>query len=99
MRMQLRMPSWAAVACFRTYARAEQRAAIDDVRLPVLQIVGEHDAVAPVAGARWLAERLADSRLVELAGCGHTPMLEDPEAFDAELHRFLIGERASSERE
>src|SRR5439155_23629488 len=64
LRIQLRMPSWAAIACFRTYARADQRELIEAVRVPVLQLTGAHDAVAPVEGARWLAERLTDSTLV-----------------------------------
>jgi len=91
MRIQLRMPSWSAVACFDTYARAEQRELMSKVRMPVVQMVGEHDRVAPVTGARWLNERLSDATLVELPDCGHTPMIEAPEPFGARLSAFAAG--------
>lgn len=87
MTIQLRMPSWSAIDCFPTYARADQRGLIGSIRQPVLQLVGEHDLV-PVATARWLHEQLANATLVGPPSCAHTPMREAPEAFESELFRF-----------
>jgi non-heme chloroperoxidase len=84
-RCQLQMPSWAAVACYRSYLRTDLIDRIDDVRLPVVQIVGANDPVTRPEGARWLQERLADARLVELTECGHYPLFEARDRFDEVL--------------
>jgi pimeloyl-ACP methyl ester carboxylesterase len=88
---QLRMPVWAAVACFRTYLRADLTAELAALKMPVLQIVGAEDPVTSVEGGAWVQERLPDGRLVVLDGCGHYPMLETPERFVALLADFAQG--------
>ncbi|HUR75191.1 MAG TPA: alpha/beta hydrolase [Sporichthya sp.] len=88
LRMQLQMPSWAAIACYRTYLHTDQVAALAAVTVPVLQIMGTHDPVSPIQGTPWVQERLKDGRVVEL-NCGHYPMLELPGEFDAALLSFL----------
>ncbi|XVQ15846.1 alpha/beta fold hydrolase [Spirillospora sp. CA-255316] len=85
----LQMPSWAAVACYRSMLHTDLIEDIPRVTMPVRQIVGSADPVHSAKGARWLTERLADTDLVEIAGCGHYPMLEAPEEFDAALLGFL----------
>jgi pimeloyl-ACP methyl ester carboxylesterase len=52
------------------------------VDLPALITVGTHDRLTPPWHARRLETRLPDARLVELARCGHMPMLERPREFD-----------------
>jgi pimeloyl-ACP methyl ester carboxylesterase len=88
LRMQLQMPSWSAIACYPTYLHTDQVADVPALKLPVLQVMGTHDPVSPIAGAAWLQERLPSGRLVEL-DCGHYPMLELPAEFDAALLSFL----------
>ena len=88
LRMQLQMPSWAAIACYRTYLRTDQVDDVPALKLPVLQIMGTHDPVSPIEGAAWLQERLPSGRVVEL-DCGHYPMLELPAEFDEALLTFL----------
>jgi non-heme chloroperoxidase len=85
------MPSWAAVACYDSMLNADLVDDIGRVKQPVLQIIGEADPVHSAKGARWLQEQLADSRLVELADCGHFPMFEASDAFDAALLEFVAG--------
>jgi pimeloyl-ACP methyl ester carboxylesterase len=87
--LYMEMPSWAATACFESMYAADQLAHIPDVRCPVLQITGELDQVHPVAGARWLADRLARGKLITLDDCGHYPMFESPSAFNEVLCAFL----------
>ena len=44
---------------------------------------GERDAMAPIANARLLAERIPDAELCIVPGAGHAYMLEQPqESFD-----------------
>lgn len=83
------MPSWAAIACYETMLTADLVDAIPRVTLPVLQVIGTADPVHSARGARWLAAQLPDARLVELAGCGHYPMLEAQAAFHAALLDFV----------
>jgi len=89
--VQLLMPSWAALACYETYLTTERVDRLPQVGVPVLQIFGSEDAVTPRAGQEWLSERLADSRIVTLPGCGHYPMLEAGEEFRAALLAFVSG--------
>jgi non-heme chloroperoxidase len=83
------MPSWAAVACYDSMLNADLVEDLGRVKQPVLQIIGDADPVHSAKGARWLHEQLADSQLVELADCGHFPMFEAPDAFDAALLDFV----------
>jgi non-heme chloroperoxidase len=89
----LRMPSWAALACYRSMLLTDLVADIPRVKQPVLQIIGATDPVHSAKGAHWLQQQLADARLVEIPGCGHYPMLEAADAFDTALSKFLLSER------
>jgi non-heme chloroperoxidase len=91
-RCSLRMPSWAAVACYRSLLLTDLVAEIPQVTQPVLQIVGSDDPVHSAKGARWLQKQLPDATLVEIPGCGHYPMLEAADTFDAALVKFLSPE-------
>ncbi len=85
----LRMPSWAAVASYRSMFRSDLLADLPRVELPALLIFGEEDPVHSGKAARWLSERLPGSRMVELRNCGHFPMFEAPQEFDAALLEFI----------
>lgn len=88
-RCSLRMPSWAAVACYRSLLTTDLLADIPRVTQPVLQIIGSADPVHSAKGARWLQQQLRDATLVEFPDCGHYPMLEAADAFDAALLKFV----------
>jgi non-heme chloroperoxidase len=83
----LQMPSWSAIACYRTMLTADLIDHIPRVAQPVLQIIGTADKVHSAKGARWLQSQLVDAELIEF-DCGHFPMLETPDAMDAALLRF-----------
>jgi non-heme chloroperoxidase len=91
-RCSLRMPSWAAVASYRAMLTTDLMADIPLVTQPVLQIIGATDPVHSAKGARWLQRQLHDATLVEIPDCGHYPMLEAADSFDAELAKFLTAE-------
>jgi pimeloyl-ACP methyl ester carboxylesterase len=63
-------------------ARVNLTSVLPSVDLPTLITVGTHDRLTPPWHSRRLESRLPNSRLVELARCGHMPMLERRREFD-----------------
>lgn len=61
-------------------AGTDLRANAADVRVPVHLIHGHDDAVMPLAAGQWLAHALPHARVEVLEGCGHAPMVSQPEA-------------------
>jgi pimeloyl-ACP methyl ester carboxylesterase len=88
-RCSLRMPSWAAVACYRSLLTTDLLADIPRVSQPVLQVIGTNDPVHSAKGARWLQQQLPNAALVEIPDCGHYPMLEAPDVFESALVEFV----------
>ncbi|GAA2154843.1 alpha/beta hydrolase [Kitasatospora kazusensis] len=69
----------------------DDRAALKDLRVPALVIVGRHDVIC---GPRWSEELHAlipDSRLVVLEDSGHLGHIEEPELFNAAVTDFVRG--------
>jgi 3-oxoadipate enol-lactonase len=67
----------------------DRRAALAAIAVPTLLIAGEKDKVAPPAGMRKMAEKIAGSRYAELPSAGHLMNLERPVAFTAAMAGFL----------
>jgi pimeloyl-ACP methyl ester carboxylesterase len=65
---------------------------LERLEMPVLVIVGALDLPYQRAGARALAERLPDARLVELGGMAHLPQLEAPDTLASLIREFLAPE-------
>lgn len=59
-------------------AGADLRDRIASIRQPACLVHGLHDALMPVAAARWLAEHLPDASLTVFDDCGHAPHLSRP---------------------
>ena len=70
-------------------ARPDSTPLLGCVQVPALVIVGQEDSLTPPAVARAMAERIPGGRWVEIAGAGHLPNLEAPEAFNEALLNFL----------
>lgn len=87
----LHMPSWAAIACYRSMLETDLMSLMDSVTCPVLQVIGEADPVQSAKAARWLSEQLPDARLETIPGCGHYPMFEAPDELDRHLLEFVGG--------
>jgi len=81
-------PAVFASAC-RALAALDLDAELARVRNPTLVVVGEQDEATPPPLARALIERLADARKIEMAGLGHCPHIQDPDAFVAAITPFL----------
>jgi pimeloyl-ACP methyl ester carboxylesterase len=58
------------------------RHALEQVTVPTLVVVGDHDRVTPPAAAMLLVGELPDARLQIVEGAGHLPMLERPETLN-----------------
>jgi pimeloyl-ACP methyl ester carboxylesterase len=62
---------------------------LSHLRVPTLVLCGEMDQATPPALNKHVADHVADSHYVELAGCGHCPPLEQPQAFLAAIGEFI----------
>ncbi|MEJ2170243.1 MAG: PilZ domain-containing protein [Desulfobacterales bacterium] len=62
---------------------------LSEIKLPTLIMVGEEDPGTPVAAAEAIHERIAGSRLVVLPDARHLCNIEQAEAFNKALMKFL----------
>jgi class 3 adenylate cyclase len=59
------------------------------IRAPTLILRGSEDSIVPNEVARYMAERIPGSRLVEVPGGGHLHFDRHAAAFESEIERFL----------
>jgi proline iminopeptidase len=73
------------------HGRMDFRAALRDVRCPVLVLAGELDPVTPVPFSETIAACLPPHlvRFERFAGCGHGVVPDDPERVFAVLRAFI----------
>jgi pimeloyl-ACP methyl ester carboxylesterase len=62
---------------------------LSELQLPVLVVSGKEDAIVSPELSTRLARELPNAQLVLLAGCGHLPQEECPQAFVRALEPFL----------
>ena len=89
-------PQWAeALGAYLSsggYARRVGRELIKQVTQPSLVIWGSEDPILPVDDAYSFEQDLQDCVGVrEVAGCGHTPQLEDPDSVARHVAEFCQG--------
>src|SRR3954447_18374311 len=70
-------------------AGLDLRPQLNQVKVPVLVVVGEHDEATPPPMSHELAAGLPQARLKIIAGCAHVPQLQAPAAFLAAIGDFL----------
>lgn len=83
-------PSGYRAAANASYT-ADERAVLAGIRLPVLVVAGDLDAVVPLARAEQLAAAIPGARLAVFPGSGHLTNQEQPRRFDQLLGDFLAG--------
>jgi pimeloyl-ACP methyl ester carboxylesterase len=66
---------------------------LSTIRVPTLILHRTGDLIAPVEGARLMAERIPDARLVEFEGTDHVPFTGEFEPVLDEMEEFLTGTR------
>lgn len=86
----------AAVEAARSNARSRTLERLGEVRVPTLIVQGRHDrARTPEHGAE-MRDQIADAQLVILEESGHSPQLEQPDAFHDIALPFLLGTSQAS---
>jgi 3-oxoadipate enol-lactonase len=81
-------PEILQAAC-QALAALDLRKEVEQIRIPVLVLVGEQDEATPPPMSQELAALLPDARLKILAGCAHVPQLQMPEEFLAAIEGFI----------
>lgn len=80
---------------FTLLTQVDVRHVLPSVRVPTLVLHRVGDQPVRVGHARYLAEHIAGSRLIELAGDAHLPWLGDTGTLLGHVREFLTGERES----
>lgn len=62
---------------------------LHEIKIPTLLIWGKQDTITPHYVGEKFHELINNSKLVFIDKCGHAPMMEYPEDFNAELESFL----------
>jgi len=76
---------------FRTCDRFDVRDRLEEVGVPALALVGEHDGLTPPRFHEYLADRIPAGELRVIEDAAHLAMVERPAAFNAALVGFLDG--------
>lgn len=77
------------LAMLSAFADADLRHVLPTVRVPTLLLYGTEDVRSPPGVAEALRAGIPGAQLVWLPGVGHVTNLEAPQAFNAEVRRFL----------
>lgn len=62
---------------------------LGDVRIPVLLVAGSADPLSPPAAMAELQRLLAHTRLVEVEGAGHVPIMTRPQTIAAAIDDYF----------
>ena len=82
----------AMMALVRMLVEIDVRDVLPSIAVPTLILHRDGDAVAPIDGARYMAEQIREARLVELTG-DHSPVTGDTDAILDEIEEFVTGRR------
>jgi proline iminopeptidase len=79
----------ARVAWQRNVRRYDLADRLSTLEVPVLLLFGRHDPQTPLQIAEQLRDLLPDARLVVLENSGHSPFVEEADAFAHAVSEFL----------
>ena len=82
-------PSSVAQALRAMRDRPDSTSLLAEIGCPVLVLVGREDLVTTVEESRKMADAIPGARYEEIPDAGHLSNLENPEAFNRAVHRFL----------
>jgi pimeloyl-ACP methyl ester carboxylesterase len=82
-------PSAAAYAVMAMRDRFDFSTQLQRMRCPAMVVTGENDVIVRAEDARAMADSIPGASFVTIPDSGHLSNLENPEAFNAALLRFL----------
>jgi len=82
---------------FALSTQIDVRHVLPAIRVPTMILHRTDDQPVRVGHARYLAERIAGAKFIELPGHDHLPWLGDVDTLLGEVREFLTGERAAPE--
>ncbi len=85
----IKTPTHVAKEAILSLGTFDARQAIALIRIPTLIIVGAEDKITPPAESELMQQLIPDSQLAIIKGAAHFPMLEQPQAFNEQLFKFL----------
>src|SRR5262249_21768167 len=85
-------------AQFEMGRHLDVRAVLPSVQVPVLMLHAENDPMR-AGTAQYVAEHVADGRVVELRGYDHYPWFNDTTELAGQLEEFFTGVRTSTDVE
>ena len=83
----------AAAALLRMNSQVDIRDVLPSIRVPALILHSANDLALRVEASRYLAERIAGAKYIELHGVDHLPYLSDSENITNAIEEFLTGVR------
>src|SRR5437016_4212080 len=75
-----------AVQMLTTFDRKDQ---LEKIVVPTLLVAGSDDRIAPYSVMQSMARRIPHAEFVLLEGCGHLGPMDQPQAFNGALEKFL----------
>jgi 3-oxoadipate enol-lactonase len=82
-------PAGIAAAQRGMAARPDVTAMLPHIIVPTLVLVGEHDSISPPAEMKEIADAIPGAEYVVIPRAGHMTTMEEPEAVNAALARFV----------
>lgn len=83
-------PEGVIAALHSMAGRPDSTATLSQLTLPTLIIVGEKDAITPVADSERMQRLVRGSRLVVVPGAAHLANVERPDVVNKEISDFLL---------
>ncbi|NVK40054.1 MAG: alpha/beta hydrolase [Oceanospirillaceae bacterium] len=74
------------------------RSGLQDIRVPSLVLVGQHDFITPVAMSREIVRGIPDCELEIFEESGHFAHVEEPERFYQVIKQFVLDEKNEQSR-
>jgi pimeloyl-ACP methyl ester carboxylesterase len=71
--------------------RPDRSGELSQIKVPTLVVVGESDAITPLAVAESMVSKVPGAKLVVIRGAGHMSPMEQPEQVNRAIRGFLEG--------
>jgi len=86
-----------AVGSMKTFSRTDLTEKLPNIHVPTLVVMGEKDRSSAAKQAHIFLQKLEDVRLCIVKDAGHSPMCENPAAFNRLLLNWFIAEACENE--